>query len=217
MSAITDIIDRVAQALGVDPKLAEATAQQESGFNPNAIGDGGHSVGLFQLNDRGEGAGMTVAQRQDPETNARIALTQIHNVAVAHPDWSPGHIAAAAQRPADQVGYARSVDAIYAASGGATGGGGGGGGGGLLGSIPSPGDLLGGAKDLIDQFNPVTQAQNFASAVGSDIINGLFKLAVYGVLLAAGAGLIVMGGWKSVSSSPAAGQAKSAATMAAMA
>ena len=87
MATSTDvrtIITNVANELGVDPKLALAIAQQESGFNPNAIGDSGNSVGLFQLNIMGEGAGMTVAQREDPETNARIALTQVAAVAKQH-------------------------------------------------------------------------------------------------------------------------------------
>lgn len=34
---------------GVNPALALAVAQQESGFNPNAMGDGGNSYGLFQI------------------------------------------------------------------------------------------------------------------------------------------------------------------------
>lgn len=107
------IITRVANELGVDPKLALAIAKQESGLDPMAIGDGGHSVGLFQLNDQGEGAGMSVADRQNAETNARIALTQVAAVARAHPDWTPGQIAAAAQRPADQATYAQRVNALY--------------------------------------------------------------------------------------------------------
>lgn len=108
---ITQIITQEATALGVDPQLALAVAEQESGMNPDSIGDGGHSVGLFQLNDQGEGAGMSTAARQDPVANARIAITQIANVMKSQPGLSPGQIAAAAQRPADQVGYAKAIDA----------------------------------------------------------------------------------------------------------
>lgn len=135
---VVDLITRVARELGVDPKLALAIAQQESGLNPMAIGDGGHSVGLFQLNDAGEGAGMSVAARQDAETNARIALTQVAAVAREHPDWTPGQIAAAAQRPADQAGYAQKVNALY--QGGTITGGGTATGAGA-GASPRPADL----------------------------------------------------------------------------
>lgn len=110
---IVALVTQVAQSLGVDPKLAVAIMLQESGGNPDAIGDNGHSVGLFQLNDQGEGAGMTVQAREDPATNATIALREVAAVAQAHPDWSPGQIAAAAQRPADQTAYAASVNALY--------------------------------------------------------------------------------------------------------
>ena len=112
-SDVRQIIIDTAASLGVDPALALAIAQQESGLNPNAIGDGGASVGLFQLNDQGEGAGMTVAEREDPRRNAQIALAVVAQVAAQHPDWSPGQIAAAAQRPADQAGYASAIDSLY--------------------------------------------------------------------------------------------------------
>lgn len=42
-------IVNAAYAKGVDPALALAVAQHESGFNPNAIGDNGKSFGLFQI------------------------------------------------------------------------------------------------------------------------------------------------------------------------
>lgn len=61
---------------GVDPLIALALAKAESSLNPNAIGDQGHSVGLFQLHDRGQGAGLSVAQRQDPNLNASTFLGQ---------------------------------------------------------------------------------------------------------------------------------------------
>ncbi|MHB8671817.1 MAG: transglycosylase SLT domain-containing protein, partial [Acidimicrobiales bacterium] len=111
-------IASVAQALGVPVNLALAIAQQESGFNPRAVGDGGHSIGVFQLNDMGEGAGMSIRSRENVATNARIALSVVRDVMAQHPGMDPGAIAAAAQRPADRSGYARSVDAILANMGG---------------------------------------------------------------------------------------------------
>ena len=46
---IQEKIVAYANQVGLDPKLALAVAKQESGFNPNAIGDGGKSFGLFQI------------------------------------------------------------------------------------------------------------------------------------------------------------------------
>lgn len=110
--SIQQIITNIANSLGVNANLAIAIAQQESGLNPNAIGDNGNSVGLYQLNSNGEGAGLTVAQREDPSQNATIALKEVAAVAAQHPDWTPGQIAAAAQRPADQSGYAAAVNKL---------------------------------------------------------------------------------------------------------
>lgn len=43
-----------------------AMMKVESGGNPEAIGDNGHSVGLFQMHDQGAGHGMSVEARKDP-------------------------------------------------------------------------------------------------------------------------------------------------------
>jgi soluble lytic murein transglycosylase-like protein len=54
----------------VDPALALAVAQQESSFNPNAIGDNGNSLGLFQLQEgAARDAGIDPTRRQDPNLN----------------------------------------------------------------------------------------------------------------------------------------------------
>lgn len=47
--AIADQIAAEAQRQGVDPSLALEVAMAESSLNPNAIGDDGQSIGLFQL------------------------------------------------------------------------------------------------------------------------------------------------------------------------
>src|SRR5262249_261868 len=103
---------RAAQDAGVPYNVALAVAMAESGLNPKARGDGGHSIGLFQLNDQGEGAGMSVAQREDPYTNAVTALRQFAAVAAQDPSVinDPGRWAALAQRPADPDGYATRVN-----------------------------------------------------------------------------------------------------------
>lgn len=75
---------------GGDPAQAQnATchAMQESSGDPavtSANPDGGVNVGLWQLDTRGKGAGYTVAQLQDPVTNARVTIMATRNGR----DWS---------------------------------------------------------------------------------------------------------------------------------
>jgi hypothetical protein len=62
--------------------VAAATAEAESSgrtwiTSPNP--DGGTNVGLYQLDTKGEGAGYTVAQLQDPATNTRITILKSSN------------------------------------------------------------------------------------------------------------------------------------------
>jgi hypothetical protein len=53
---------------------AIVNALAESNLKADAVGDGGESVGLFQLHSRGGGKGMTVEERKDPTRNTvRIA------------------------------------------------------------------------------------------------------------------------------------------------
>jgi soluble lytic murein transglycosylase-like protein len=63
------MLNRVGAKYNVPPLFLKAVMLSESGGRPDAIGDQGHSVGLFQLHDQGYGAGMGDA-RFDPETNA---------------------------------------------------------------------------------------------------------------------------------------------------
>jgi hypothetical protein len=77
--AMVDIIEREFAAAGYPVEVAAAAvvnAYAESGLDPLASGDNGNSVGLFQLNIRGAGAGMTVAARQDPVVNTRTLITR---------------------------------------------------------------------------------------------------------------------------------------------
>jgi hypothetical protein len=67
--------------------IAAAIAQAESSGISNALStnpDGGTNVGLWQLDTKGKGAGYTVAQLQDPNTNARVAIMGSANGT----DWS---------------------------------------------------------------------------------------------------------------------------------
>ncbi len=68
-------IQRIAMNAGANPDLAEIMAAgaktENPSLNPQAVGDNGHSVGLWQMHDQGEGAGMSVEQRADPATAAQ--------------------------------------------------------------------------------------------------------------------------------------------------
>lgn len=59
---------------------AVVNAYAESRLNPEAIGDSGYAVGLFQLNSASSSAagyGMTVEERKDPRTNCRRIIEVI--------------------------------------------------------------------------------------------------------------------------------------------
>ena len=102
------VVAQVARRLGVDPVVAVAAMLVESGGNPRAVGDHGHSFGLFQLNTRGELAEHHLNPNQafNPVTNAQVALSYFKR---GHSD-NPGAMAAAAQRPANRADYARKVN-----------------------------------------------------------------------------------------------------------
>jgi soluble lytic murein transglycosylase-like protein len=63
------LLNRMGQKYNVPPTFLKAVMLSESGGQPDAVGDQGHSVGLFQLHDQGYGAGMGDS-RFDPTTNA---------------------------------------------------------------------------------------------------------------------------------------------------
>jgi hypothetical protein len=105
-------VAEVAKQLGVDPATAVADMLVESGGNNKAVGDHGHSIGLFQLNDAGgEGSGMSVAEREDPTKNAEIALSHF---AKAGSGEDPGLVAYNAERPSGKSKYVADVDSNIA-------------------------------------------------------------------------------------------------------
>ncbi|MBK9611936.1 transglycosylase SLT domain-containing protein [Candidatus Amarobacter glycogenicus] len=63
------MLNRMGQKYNVPPLFLKAVMLIESGGRPDAVGDAGHSVGLFQLHDQGYGHGMGDS-RFDPEANA---------------------------------------------------------------------------------------------------------------------------------------------------
>jgi hypothetical protein len=66
------ILNRMGQKYNVPPMFLKAVMLIESGGRPDAVGDAGHSVGLFQLHDLGYGHGMGDL-RFDPEANIERA------------------------------------------------------------------------------------------------------------------------------------------------
>jgi hypothetical protein len=71
---------------GVPPEFILALIKAESNGNARAVGDAGHSVGLFQLHDRGVGYGYTVEQRYDPALQFSLMMPRIaaaYNAGVA--------------------------------------------------------------------------------------------------------------------------------------
>lgn len=101
---VRDIVMSVAAQYGVDPALALAVAQTESGLDPNRVGDNGHSVGLFQLHDQGMGAGMGDS-RYDARTNAERGISSLAATIAAHPEVrDPIVLAVLSQRPALTIG-----------------------------------------------------------------------------------------------------------------
>lgn len=66
--------------MGISDNIIAAAivnAVAESNLNPTAIGDGGRSVGAFQLNKFGLGNKLTVEQRVNTYTSANIIGVQI--------------------------------------------------------------------------------------------------------------------------------------------
>lgn len=68
-----DLLAGLAKEFDVPESFITAVMFAESGGNPNAVGDNGHSVGLFQLHDQGMGYGMG-DDRYDPAKNARVGV-----------------------------------------------------------------------------------------------------------------------------------------------
>lgn len=74
---IQQIIIDEANRQGVNPQLALAVAKQESGFNPNARGDGGKSFGLFQIHSISH---PDYKGGLDPQANARYGIGLLKNL-----------------------------------------------------------------------------------------------------------------------------------------
>lgn len=216
MSNVQADILAAAAEYGVPGNLALAVAQQESGLNPTAVGDGGTSYGLYQLHAGGELGNLTPAQAFDPTTNADVALSELGAVIAANPQITdPGTLAALAQRPANPASYAASIDAILGtqtttSSGGGTASSSAGGPivttsvigsigstiGGALGGILGPvgaalGEKAGGSAG--NAAGAAAGALSDPSGIVGSIGATALQVVLDAVLVAAGLGLILLG------------------------
>jgi cell wall-associated NlpC family hydrolase len=116
-------------AYGIDPRLKkaidteapdylrpvlEATAMVESGGRLDATGDNGSSFGPYQMHRGGrlDAAGYTPQQAMDPVLATRAAAKEFQSF--YDKGLRGAELAAAAQRPADRVGYAKKVEQYLA-------------------------------------------------------------------------------------------------------
>lgn len=104
-----------AEQYGIPPAVMFATAQQESGLNPQAVGDQGTSFGLFQEHEGGELT--SVAFAENPVDAAQKAAQTFAAARAQMPNATWGQIVAAAQRPANQAAYAQSVNGMLGKAG----------------------------------------------------------------------------------------------------
>lgn len=77
---VSHIIENELKEMEIPDNIIAASivnAVAESELNPNASGDGGDSVGAFQLNINGLGSKLTVDERQNLYTTANIIGIQI--------------------------------------------------------------------------------------------------------------------------------------------
>lgn len=111
MADIASLIRQIGKQQGLTPQqiaVLIAGAKVESGLDPNAVGDGGTSYGLYQMHVGGAG-GKTHAEAKrylDP-----VAAIRNRARFVKQQNITDGAGFAALQRPADPKGYAAKVNA----------------------------------------------------------------------------------------------------------
>lgn len=96
---------------GIDPTLLIATTLVESGGRLDAVGDGGHSFGPYQMNDQGrlKSAGFTQQQAMNPYLATEAAAREYASVARRY-GVSGAQLASDAQRPLDRAGYRKKIN-----------------------------------------------------------------------------------------------------------
>lgn len=76
-SDLQDLIFDLCKDRGIDPAIIVAMIYRESGFNSGAIGDGGNSLGLMQIQPRWNGARMNelnCPDLLDPYQNVKVGI-----------------------------------------------------------------------------------------------------------------------------------------------
>ena len=80
-----EMIDDIATRSGVDPNIVKAIIKEESGGNPNAVGDNGESIGLMQIQPKHHKKRMEelgIVSLFDPQENVILGcaiLSDLYN------------------------------------------------------------------------------------------------------------------------------------------
>ncbi|MDM5155556.1 transglycosylase SLT domain-containing protein [Bacillus sp. DX1.1] len=75
---VKETITHIAKQYDIPAWIPLSIAQHESGFNPNTVGDGGTSFGLFQLHRGGLAPShLTDEELKNPEVNTKIAVSHM--------------------------------------------------------------------------------------------------------------------------------------------
>ena len=107
----TDYIDEIATSYGLDPDIVRAVIEVESGGDPEAVGDGGESIGLMQIQPKWHGERMArlgVTDLFDPYENVLTGCDILAEKLAEYGNLHDALSAYNAGRPCDN-GYAEHV------------------------------------------------------------------------------------------------------------
>ena len=78
-----EMIDDIAVRSGVDPNIVKAIIKEESGGNPNAVGDNGESIGLMQIQPKHHKKRMEelgIVNLYDPQENVILGCSVLSDL-----------------------------------------------------------------------------------------------------------------------------------------
>lgn len=123
-ASIPALVSSIATQYGLPPTLALAVAQEESGFNPNAVSSAG-AIGVMQLMPA-TAASLGVSNPLDPTQNITGGVKYLSSLlsqfgdpaqALAAYNWGPGNVAnAISEYGSSWLSYAPSETQNYVAS-----------------------------------------------------------------------------------------------------